>query len=91
MFDHADARHQRRQTGVVAGASARASSSSRFSTCVPLRALHVDDRRVAGDGDRLLEGADAQIGVDRCAVKLVGSSRPSRLKVLKPVSVNTTT
>ena len=29
------------------------------------RALHVDDRRLAGDGDRLFEAADAQVGVDR--------------------------
>ena len=28
-------------------------------------ALHVDDRRLAGDGDRLLERADLQLGVDR--------------------------
>ena len=28
-------------------------------------ALHIHDRRVAGDGDRLLDGADAQLGVDR--------------------------
>jgi hypothetical protein len=31
----------------------------------PLRALHVDDRRVAGDGDGFLQGADAQVGVHR--------------------------
>ena len=30
-----------------------------------LRALHVDDRRFAGDGDRLLHAADAQFAVDR--------------------------
>ena len=29
------------------------------------RALHVDDRRLAGDGDCFFQAADAHIGVDR--------------------------
>jgi hypothetical protein len=29
------------------------------------RVLHVHDRRLTGDGDRLLERADSQVGVDR--------------------------
>jgi len=31
----------------------------------PLGVLDVDDWRLAGDGDRFLERADAQVGVDR--------------------------
>ena len=31
----------------------------------PRRALHVDDRRFAGDGDRLFERADRELAVDR--------------------------
>ena len=41
------------------------SIASRSSTAVVRRRGHVDDRRGAGDGDRLLEGADAEFGVDR--------------------------
>ena len=54
-----------------------------------LRALHVDDRRFAGDRDGFLEGADSQIGVDR-RDEVPLSSMPSRFTVLKPVSVNVT-
>jgi hypothetical protein len=32
---------------------------------LPPRALRVDNRRLADDGDRLLDGADAKLGVDR--------------------------
>src|SRR5205814_3868157 len=31
---------------------------------LPLRVLHVDDGRLAGDGDRFLERPDAHLGVD---------------------------
>ena len=55
-----------------------------------LRALHVDDRRFAGDGDRLFEGADLQFAVDRGDERCRYSSMPSRLTVLKPGSENVT-
>ena len=60
----ADARHQRRQARVVAGARHRVEQLA-VEHLRPLRALHVDHRRGAGDGDRLLERADLQVGVDR--------------------------
>ena len=52
-------------------------------------ALHVDDRRFAGDRDRLLERADPEIGVHR------GGERAGELDAfapdgLKPVSVKVT-
>ena len=47
-------------------------------------ALHVDDRRLAGDGDRLFHRADFQIGVDRRGEVRPGSSTPSRLTAEKP-------
>ena len=53
------------------------------------RILHVDDRRLAGNGDRLRECADPEIGVD-VAVAFPVSSTPSRRNVLNPVSVNVT-
>ena len=42
-----------------------ASMSSVFICCLPPRALDVDDRALAGDRHRLLERADAHLGVDR--------------------------
>ena len=52
-------------------------------------ALHVDDRRLAGDGDRLLERADAQVGVDRRGER-TQSARCPRAGRSKPVRVNVT-
>ena len=61
---HPHAGHQRRQARVVARRRQRIEQVA-VQHVRPLRALHVDDRRVAGDRDRLLERADAEIGVDR--------------------------
>ena len=55
-----------------------------------LRALHVDDRRLAGDGDRLLHAADAQLGVDGDDSRSADDLTPSRFTVAKPASVNVT-
>ena len=56
------------------------------STVCRLHALHVDDRRLAGDGDRLLERADAQVGVDRGRERARQRRSPSRLTVLNPAA-----
>ena len=42
-----------------------AASTSLSMIVLHARALDVDDRRLAGDRDRLFERADAQVGVDR--------------------------
>ena len=53
-------------------------------------ALHVDDRRLAGDRDRLLERADAHVGVDR-GDEGAGQLDPVALDdVLKPGSEKVT-
>ena len=55
-----------------------------------LRALRVDDRRLAGDGDRLLHAADAHVGVHGDDRRAADDAAPSRFTVAKPASVNVT-
>ena len=80
--------HERRETGVLT-----ADGDGREELVVDRlrgsRALHIDERRFTADGDRFGELADAQISVDRRdegPLELI----PSRLKLLKPLSVNVT-
>ena len=64
-------------------------STSLFSVVSRLRALDVDDRALAGDGDRFREAADLQSALI-VAVNEPVSSMPSRLNVLNPGSVKVT-
>ena len=80
--------HEHEQRVVAAGGRDRVDDSLGQHR-LTLRALHVDDRRLAGDRDGLRDRADAHVGVDGGDDEPV-SSMPSRLTVLKPVSVNVT-
>ena len=60
-----DARHQRREAEI--GAPGRNGVDDVLpQRLLRLRALHVDERSLSGDGDRLGHCPDLQIGVDRC-------------------------
>ena len=84
-----DPRHQRRQV------LERAVGGNRRQHVIAddplgLRALHVDDRRLAGDGDRLGDRADLQVLVDRRHERPCQFD-PSRLTVRNPASVKVIT
>ena len=81
-------RHQRLNAG---GASRRRDRRQHFlvDDVLHARALHVDDRRFAGDGHGLFEAPTRRSALT-VATKSPLSSMPSRFTVLKPGSVNVT-
>jgi hypothetical protein len=60
------ARHAGNQRRHVVGGTARRNVVDDFAVddALPFRVLYVDDRRLAGDGDRFFERADAHLGVN---------------------------
>ena len=56
---------------------------------LPHGALHVDDRCFAGDGDRFLDPADAELGVNRRS-EVAGELDALRCTVAKPASAKVT-
>ena len=71
-------RNQHHQAGIALGGRQRLHQLA-VERALPLGALHVDDRALAGHGDRFLERADAQIGVDRGVEFRGAAPAPSRL------------
>ena len=75
-------RDQHHETGIALGGRQRLHELA-VQRALPSRALHVDDRALAGHRDRLLERADAQVGVDR-RVEVGGQLQPFALEGAEP-------
>ena len=83
-----DARLQRREVDAEASRRNRVDDFLR-DDLLHGRALNVDERRLAGDGDGFRDRADLHVALIDATNEPV-SSMPSRLKVLKPCSENVT-